>query len=127
FTAIVQIGTELAVLLYFRKDICRIAATWIAALFNPSMRKEPDVRLGWLVILGSIPIAVLGLLFQNAIETSLRNLYITATMLILFGVVLGAADRMASQKYSLQEMSWRDGIIFGFAQAMALIPGVSRS
>ncbi len=127
FTAIVQIGTELAVLLYFRKDIYRIAATWIAALFNPSIRKEPDVRLGWLVILGSIPIAVLGLLFQDAIETYLRNLYLTATMLILFGLVLGVADRMASQKHTLEQMTWRDGIIFGFAQAMALIPGVSRS
>lgn len=127
FTAIVQIGTELAVLLYFRKDIYRIAAAWMAALFNPAVRKDPDVRLGWLVILGSLPIAVLGLLFQDAIETNLRNLYITATMLIVFGLILGVADRVGAQKKSLDQMTWRDGIIFGFAQAMALIPGVSRS
>lgn len=127
FTAIVQIGTELAVLLYFRKDIYRIAAAWITALFNPAARSDPDVRLGWLVILGSFPIAILGLLFQNAIETYLRNLYITATMLIVFGLILGLADKVGKQTITLDKMTWRDGIIFGFAQAMALIPGVSRS
>lgn len=127
FTAIVQIGTELAVLLYFRKDIVRIASAWLKALFNPALRKDPDVRLGWLVILGSFPIAILGLVFQNAIETYLRNLYITASMLIIFGLILGVADRYATQQRSLDQMSWRDGIFFGFAQAMALIPGVSRS
>ncbi len=127
FTAIVQIGTELAVLIYFRKDIVRIASTWLRSLFNKELRKEPDARMGWLVILGSFPIAILGLVFQDAIETYLRNLYITAAMLILFGLILGFADRFGKQHRSLDQMTWRDGILFGFAQAMALIPGVSRS
>lgn len=127
FTAIVQIGTELAVLIYFRKDIVRIASTWLKSLFNKELRKEPDARMGWLVILGSFPIAILGLVFQDAIETYLRNLYITAAMLILFGLILGFADRFGKQHRSLDQMTWRDGILFGFAQAMALIPGVSRS
>lgn len=126
FTAITQIGTELAVLVYFRADIVRIARAW---LLSVSRRGDltPDARLGWLVILGSFPIAVLGLLFQNAIESHLRNMYLTATMLIVFGLILWVADRRGARAKSLDTMSWRDGVLFGFAQAMALIPGVSRS
>lgn len=127
FTAITQIGTELAVLIYFRQDIARIALAWLRSLSPRGLPPDPDARLGWLVILGSIPIAALGLLFQNAIETYLRNLYLTAVMLIVFGLILGAADRWGPQTKSLRQMTWRDGIVFGFAQAMALIPGVSRS
>jgi undecaprenyl-diphosphatase len=126
FTAITQIGTELAVLVYFRGDIVRIAKAW---LLSVSRRGDltPDARLGWLVILGSFPIALLGLLFQNAIESHLRNMYLTATMLIVFGLILWVADRRGARAKSLDTMSWRDGVLFGFAQAMALIPGVSRS
>ena len=127
FTAITQIGTELAVLIYFRKDILRIARAWMASFTDPRERSSSDARLGWLVILGSFPIAILGLAFHDAIETNLRNLYLTATMLIIFGLVLGAADRYGKRTLSLGQMSWRDGLVFGFAQAMALIPGVSRS
>ena len=126
FTAITQIGTELAVLVYFRADIVRIARAW---LLSVSRRGDltPDARLGWLVILGSFPIAVLGLLFQNAIESHLRNMYLTATMLIVFGLILWVADRRSARAKSLDTMSWPDSVLFGFAQAMALIPGVSRS
>lgn len=127
FTAITQIGTELAVLIYFRHDITRITLAWLHSISNRKATPNADARLGWLVIWGSLPIAVLGLVFQDAIETYLRNLYITAVMLIVFGLILGAADRWGSQKKTLAKMTWRDGIIFGFAQAMALIPGVSRS
>lgn len=129
FTAITQIGTELAVLIYFRHDIVRIALAWMHSVRNWTWKvpTHPDARLGWLVILGSLPIAILGLLFQDAIETHLRNLYLTAVMLIAFGLALGAADRWGSQQRPLSNMSWRDGILFGLAQAMALIPGVSRS
>lgn len=127
FTAITQIGTELAVLLYFRQDIARIAAAWLRSFGDRSLRAHPDVRLGWLIIIGSLPIGVFGLLLQSAIETNLRNLYITASMLIGFGLLLGFAGRIGRQQFSLDKMSWRDGIIFGLAQAMALIPGVSRS
>lgn len=127
FTAITQLGTELAVLLYFRRDIFQIANAWLRAWFQPAYRGTDLVRVGWLVILGTLPIAVLGLLFQSAIETHLRNLYLTATMLMGFGLVLGWADRRAVQRKTLESMGWRDGILYGFAQAMALIPGVSRS
>lgn len=127
FTAIIQLGTEAAVLIYFWNDITRIIGKWFKALAGKVPHSDPDVRMGWLVILGSIPIGVLGLLFESQIDHSLRNLYITATMLIVFGVLLGFADRVAPQRKELKELTVRDGILFGLAQALALIPGVSRS
>ena len=127
FTAITQIGTEAAVLLYFRHDIVRIFLAWWASLTQPAKRQDPDARMGWLIIIGSVPIVVLGLLFKDAIEGSLRNLYITATMLIVFGIILGVADRYSRRERTLKQLTWGHGLLFGLAQAMALIPGVSRS
>lgn len=127
FTAITQIGTEAAVLLYFRKDIARIAIAWLQSLRQPFGAQTPDSRMGWLIILGTLPIAILGLLFKDAIETTLRNLYITATMLIVFALVLAWADRYGRKERTLNQLGWTHGLLFGFAQAMALIPGVSRS
>lgn len=127
FTAITQIGTEMAVLVYFWSDIMRIAAAWLRQNLRLGPYDKADARLGWLIIVGSVPIVLLGLLFKDAIEHSLRNLYITAVMLIVFGIVLGVADRIGKKRYKLNQLIWRDGILFGFAQAMALIPGVSRS
>ena len=127
FTAVTQLGTESAVILYFAKDIGRIISRWVQALFGKIPRNDPDARIGWLVIIGSIPIGILGLLFENAIDTSLRNLWITVAMLAGFGVVLWIADRLARNSYELTQLTWLDGIALGFAQALALIPGVSRS
>jgi undecaprenyl-diphosphatase len=127
FTAIVQLGTETAVLLYFWKDITRIIGRWFRALAGRVPQSDPDVRMGWLVIVGSIPIGVLGLAFEDQIDHGLRNLYITAVMLIGFGILLALADRLGPQRKELTQLSWRDGILFGLAQALALIPGVSRS
>ncbi|WP_128976588.1 undecaprenyl-diphosphate phosphatase [Streptomyces roseicoloratus] len=139
FTAITQIGTETAVLLYFRKDIARIVSAWSRSLFDKAMRSDHDARTGWLVIVGSIPIGVLGITLKDQIEGPLRDLRLTATMLIVMGVVLGIADRLAArdetggrhraarERKSLKELGVRDGLIFGACQAMALIPGVSRS
>lgn len=126
FTAITQLGTEMAVMVYFRHDIARIFLAWCAS-FKKNAPFNHDARLGWLVILGTLPIAGLGLLFQDLIETYLRNLYLTAFMLIGFGLILGLADKLGRREVELKEMTWRDGILFGFAQALALIPGVSRS
>jgi undecaprenyl-diphosphatase len=128
FTAITQIGTETAVLVYFWSDIRRIAAAWLSkVLLRKPTGEESDVRMGWLIIIGSLPIIILGLLFKDQIETSLRNLYITATALIVFGIFLGIADRVGRKTRTLDQLTWKHGIIYGFAQAMALIPGVSRS
>ncbi|MAF28001.1 MAG: undecaprenyl-diphosphatase [Croceicoccus sp.] len=128
FTAVIQIGTEAAVLLYFRKDIWRIADAWIRQLLPAAENRNPaDVRMGWLIIIGTLPIAILGVLFKDAIETYLRNMYITASMLIGFGLLLGLADRLGKRTRPLEQLTWKHGLLFGFAQAMALIPGVSRS
>lgn len=132
FTAVTQIGTEAAVIMYFRHDIWRIIKSWFAALSASSRSKLSsealqDARLGWIVILGTLPIVVLGLLFEDAIETVFRNLYLTALMLAVFAVFLGLADRYSRHSKPLESMSLRDGIALGFAQAMALVPGVSRS
>ena len=127
FTAITQLGTELAVLLYFWKDITRIIARWAGSLAGRVPRDDPDARMGWLIILGSIPIGVLGLLLQDWIDTSFRSLWITATMLVVFGVLLALADRYGRQRKTLEDLTVRDGVVYGLAQALALIPGVSRS
>jgi undecaprenyl-diphosphatase len=126
FTAITQIGTELAVLLYFRRDIGRIIVAWFGSLAG-RRKGDPDARMGWLIIVGSIPIVVLGLLFQDDIETTLRDLRIVATALIVFSLILFWADRVGAKQRELKDLTVPHGIGFGFAQAMALIPGVSRS
>jgi undecaprenyl-diphosphatase len=127
FTAITQIGTELAVLIYFRRDLARITLSWWASLTSAGRHRDADSRMGWLILIGTLPIAVLGLLFKDAIETSLRNLYLTATVLIVFAIILGLADRYGARRRPLEQLSWTHGLLFGLAQAMALIPGVSRS
>jgi len=127
FTAITQIGTELAVLIYFWRDITRIITQWCRAIVGKVSHSDPDVRMGWLIIVGSIPIGVLGLLFEDSIDTSFRSLWLVATMLIIFGVILAMADTWGKQMKPIRRLSWRDGILYGFAQALALIPGVSRS
>jgi undecaprenyl-diphosphatase len=127
FTAITQLGTETAVVIFFWKDLTRIIGKWFRALGRKVPQSDPDVRLGWFIILGSIPIVILGLVFQTAIETTLRSLWIIAFTLIIFGILLGVADLVGKKERTLEKLTWPHAIIFGFAQAMALIPGVSRS
>jgi undecaprenyl-diphosphatase len=127
FTAVMQIGTECAVLIYFRHDIVRIVSTWARSLVRPELRSEIDARMGWYVIVGTIPIAVLGFAFRDVIETAARNLWLVATVLIVFGLVLGVADRFGAKTRALTDLDARSGVLFGFGQALALIPGVSRS
>jgi undecaprenyl-diphosphatase len=127
FTAITQLGTESAVIIYFWPDIRRIVSKWARSLVGRVPRTDHDARMGWFIILGSVPIVVLGLIFQTAIETTLRSLWIIATTLIVFGILLGVADVVGAKKRRLRELTWPHAIIFGLAQALALIPGVSRS
>ncbi|GAB3448518.1 undecaprenyl-diphosphate phosphatase [Actinophytocola sediminis] len=128
FTAVIQLGTETAVILYFRKKIGRILAGWFRSLRRPSIwRDDPDARMGWLVIIGTIPIAVLGLLFEDQIEHAFRDLRLIAMTLIVFGILLGVADHFGRRERDLDHLTVPHGVGFGFAQALALIPGVSRS
>ena len=127
FTAVTQIGTELAVVLYFRKDLVRIVVAWVASLTNKSMRSNPDAKMGWYVIIGTLPIGVAGFLLKTSIETTARNLWIVASALIFMGIVLGLVDHFAKQSKEQAELTWKHSIYFGIGQALALIPGVSRS
>lgn len=139
FTAITQLGTEAAVLIYFRQDVGRILAAWFRSLTNKEMRRDHDAQMGWLVIVGSIPIGVLGVTLKDQIEGPFRDLRITATMLIVVGIVIGVADRLAArdenggrhrapkQRKTLENLNAKDGLLYGLCQAMALVPGVSRS
>lgn len=127
FTAVTQLGTETAVLVYFRKDIWRIITTWTRSLYTPQLRGNIDARMGWYVIIGTLPIGFFGFVFSDQIETAARNLWLVATVLIVFGLVLGAADRYGKQDKTLDDLTVRTGLIYGFGQALALIPGVSRS
>jgi len=127
FTAITQIGTEAAVVIFFWRDITRIIGRWARSLAGKVPRSDPDAQMGWLIILGSLPIIVLGLLFQDQIETVLRSLWITAAMLIFFGILLGIADYVGAKRRRLRDITVAHGTVYGFAQALALIPGVSRS
>lgn len=134
FTAIIQIGTELAVILYFRRDIIRILGAWFGSLFGKEGKDlsrmgahNRDTQMGWFIILGTMPILIAGVLFKHVIETSLRNLWITVTVLALFGVLLWVVDARAKQIKTMEEMTWKDALVFGIGQMLALIPGVSRS
>ncbi|WP_341926968.1 undecaprenyl-diphosphate phosphatase [Nocardioides psychrotolerans] len=127
FTAVIQIGTELAVLIYFRHDIWRIATMWLKSLVKPEYRGHLDARMGWFIIIGSLPIVILGILLKDLIESDFRSLWIIGTTLIVLGIVLGLADRFGRNDKELKEISLRDAVLMGGAQAMALIPGVSRS
>ena len=127
FTAVTQIGTETAVIIYFWKDITKIISSWFKSLYQADARKLPEARLGWFVLLGSLPIGILGLVFKDHIETTARNLWIVATALIVMGVVLGAADRYAKHTKTIDDLNPKNAVAFGIGQALALIPGVSRS
>ncbi|MGE0221553.1 undecaprenyl-diphosphate phosphatase [Mycolicibacterium sp.] len=126
FTAVSQLGTEAAVLVYFARDIARIATAWVRGLFAAG-RRDADYWLGWWVIIGTLPIGVVGLLFKDQIRTGARNLWLVATALIVFSVVIAAAEYYGRQARKVEQLTWRDSVIVGFAQCLALVPGVSRS
>ncbi len=127
YSAVIQLGTVAAVLLYFSKDLVRLTRAFIAGLIARAPFGTEDSRLAWFVGLGTIPIGILGLLFKKSIEGSLRSLYVIAASLIILAVVLFFIERLAARKRTLVQMTLKDGIIIGLWQALALIPGSSRS
>ncbi len=126
FIATIQLGTELAVLIFFWRDITRIIAAFFGGLFR-GREKGKDYKLGWLIIIGSLPVIVIGLAFKHVIENDLRNLWVISATLISFGLILGIADRVGKKQKSIDALTTRDGVLFGLGQALAVIPGVSRS
>ena len=130
FTAITQIGTELAVLIFFRKDIAAIIGAWFQqAIMRRELLAEdkPRARMGWLIIFGTIPIVILGYFGSDIIEKDLRSLWLIASVMIIFGVILGFADKYGTSERSLEQLNTKHGLLYGAAQALALVPGVSRS
>jgi undecaprenyl-diphosphatase len=127
FTAVTQLGTMAAVLLYFREDLWRIVTTWLRSLREPELRGTLDARMGWYIGLGTIPIAIFGFLFKDQIEQGARSLYLIGTTLIVLGLLLLLAEKVATHERPLERINRRDAIVIGFAQACALVPGVSRS
>lgn len=130
FTAITQIGTELAVLIFFRKDIKAIVISWVKQTIlrsDLSTEGKGQARMGWLIIVGSIPIVVLGYLGKDIITNDLRSLWLIASVMIVFGLILGFADKVGKSERTLEQLNSKHGILYGAAQALALVPGVSRS
>jgi undecaprenyl-diphosphatase len=127
FTAVIQLGTMAAVVLFFRSDLLRIAGTWLASLRDRGRRGELDARVGWYLIVATIPIAIFGLAFKDQIENGARDLYLIGSMLIVFGLVLLVAEKVSTRERDLTHITRRDALVVGFAQALALVPGVSRS
>ena len=130
FTAITQIGTELAVLIFFRNDIKKILIAWFAQTLKRAKLPEDEklqARMGWLIIVGSLPIIILGYLGQSIIETKLRSLWLIAVVMIVFGIILGVADHFGKKERGLADLNTSHGILYGLAQSLALVPGVSRS
>nr|WP_255549514.1 undecaprenyl-diphosphate phosphatase [Corynebacterium sp. TAE3-ERU12] len=126
FTAVIQLGTEAAVLVYFARDIWNIASGWVRGLFNKSARGD-QWRMGWMVIAGTIPVGVVGFLGKDLIRDNLRNLWITAAVLAGFSLVFIWAERRSKRNRGFGSLRMRDALIMGGAQCLALIPGVSRS
>lgn len=133
FTAVTQLGTEVAVLVYFGKDIVRIATAWLSGVASAVAKtplaadRQVDYRMGWYVIIGTIPICVLGLAFSDQIRSGVRNLWVVATAMVVFAGVIAAAEHLGKQTRRAAQLTWRDAVLVGSAQTLALIPGVSRS
>ena len=127
FTAVTQLGTLAAVLLYFRRDLWTIGRAWLAGLSDGDLRRTPESMVGWFILVGTLPIVVFGAAFSNQIENGARNLTLIGVTLIALGLVLLAAETLGTRTRKLESLQWRDGIVIGFAQAAALVPGVSRS
>ncbi|MEA2156873.1 MAG: undecaprenyl-diphosphatase [Solirubrobacteraceae bacterium] len=127
FTAVIQLGTMAAVLLYFRADLIRIATAWLRSLRDPAVRGTLEARMGWYLIFGSVPIVIFGVAFKDQIENGARDLYLIGSMLIVFGLVLLVAEALSRRDRDLDTITRRDAVVIGFAQALALVPGVSRS
>ena len=127
FIATIQLGTEIAVVVYFIKDIGRIGSSWLSWSIKPRSKMTSDTKLGWLIIVGTLPVLILGLAFRDFIENDVRNLWVIAYTLIGFGILLGLADFFGKKSKNITDLNFSHGLAFGVGQALALVPGVSRS
>jgi undecaprenyl-diphosphatase len=127
YTAVIQIGTEVAVVLYFWRDIWTIGSGWVRGVFSRAAREEPEWRRGWFIIVGSLPIVIIGVALEDLIDREFRNLWVIGTTLVVLGIVLGIAERVGRKTAPIDDLTWPHAVLFGLAQAAAVVPGVSRS
>ena len=127
YTAVIQIGTEVAVVLYFWRDIWTIGSGWVRGVFTAAAREEPEWRRGWFIIIGSLPIVIIGVALEDLIDREFRNLWVIGTTLVVLGIVLGIAERVGRKTAPIDDLTWPHAVLFGLAQAAAVVPGVSRS
>jgi len=127
FTAVIQMGAIVAVIVYFARDIWNIIRTWVLGLVKPEYRGHRDFRMGWYVIVGTIPVGIVGLLLKSVIKNDLRSLWVVAIALIAWSGVMWAAERVATQERSEKRLNLTDAVVVGIVQCVSLFPGVSRS
>jgi undecaprenyl-diphosphatase len=127
YSAVIQIGTMLAVVIYFFKDLLKISSKVVMNLKNKKFITDYESKLGWYIIIGTIPIIIFGLLLENLIENEFRSLYVISFSLIFFAIILGIAEKLSKKNLDLKDITLGKALIVGFAQALALIPGASRS
>ena len=127
FTAVIQLGTMAAVVIYFRKDLWMIGTTWVRSLFDSSLRSTHDAKMGWYILLGTLPVGIFGIIFKDQIETAARSLWVIGTVMIVFSLVMYAADQTAKRTRAVEQLDRKDAAFIGLWQAFALVPGVSRS
>ncbi|MEI6662691.1 MAG: undecaprenyl-diphosphate phosphatase [Actinomycetes bacterium] len=127
FTAVIQLGTMAAVVIYFRKDLWTIFKAWFASLSDVEVRKTHDAKMGWYILLGTLPVGIFGFIFKDQIETAARSLWVISIVMILFSLVMAAADSAAKRSRTVEDLDRKDAAFIGLWQALALIPGVSRS
>jgi len=127
YTAVIQMGAIVAVIVYFARDIWNIVRTWVLGLVKPEYRGHRDFRMGWYVIVGTIPVGIVGLLFKDVIKDDLRSLWVVAFALLLWSAVMWAAERVARQDRSEKRLNLPDAVVVGIVQCVSLIPGISRS
>ena len=127
FTAVIQLGTTLAVILYFWRELVQVTLAWLRGLVDKSVRGTLEYRMGWYLIIATIPVSIFGVAFSNQIETGARNLWVISVTMIALALVLAMAERLGARNREEEDLDVRDALAVGTAQALALIPGASRS
>jgi undecaprenyl-diphosphatase len=127
FSAVIQLGTMAAVLIYFRRDVIQITSAWVRGLFNAEVRRTRDSIMGWYIAVGTVPVVIFGYAFRHQIHDGARSLMIVAFALIVGGIIMLAVDRISTRERGIESVGWKDAIVVGLCQALALIPGTSRS
>jgi undecaprenyl-diphosphatase len=127
FTAVIQLGTTAAIVIYFWRELLHVTLAWFRGIWDKSVRSSLEYRLGWYLIIATVPVSFFGFIFSDQISTAARNLWVISCALIGFAILLAAAEKVGTRTREEEEITTTDAIVVGAAQAAALIPGASRS